>query len=127
MINKDRIVPVTRSDLLSLYGTMLKIANVSYAAITAADGTFTVSGSGAAGNKLCAQPAVSINFGSGVTSGTAYFVADYAFDKIYVNGAAATLADAGLGYDDLTLDAATLYTAALSSGEVTIAAISPAV
>ena len=126
MINKDRIVPVTRSDLLSVYGTMLAIGSVSYGVINAADGEFSVTGSGSVGNKLCSQPAVSIDFASGVTAGTAYFVADFDFKGITVAGAAATIADASpVDVDEIVKDAAVLYKAALATGEVTITAVSP--
>lgn len=125
MINKDRIVPVQKTDLLNLYGTMLKIGSVSYTVIAADDveGNFSVTGSGAAGNKLANQPVKTIDFKSGVTSGTVYFVADYDFDGIKVAGSAATIAAGGVALANVAKDAVTLYTAALSSGEVTITAI----
>ena len=122
MINKERIVPITRSDLLTMYGTILKIANISATAISAADveGNFTVTGSGAAGTKIADQPVKSCNFASGVTGATVYFVADPAYEGFKINGAAVVTAGA-----TVVADAATLYTATLSSGTVTIAAISP--
>lgn len=125
MVNKDRIVPVTKTDLLNLYGTMLKIGSVSYTVIGADDveGNFSVTGSGAAGNKLANQPVKTIDFKSGVTSGTVYFVADYGFTGIKVAGSAATIAAGGVALANVAKDAVTLYTAALSSGEVTITAI----
>ena len=54
MINKNRIVPITKVDFLTLVGIILKIANVSTTVIVSKDveGTFEVTGSGAAGNKL---------------------------------------------------------------------------
>lgn len=126
MINNDRVVPVQKIDLLSLIGTVLAIANVSYSVIAATDieGDFEVTGSGAAGTKLANQPVKTIDFKSGVTSGTVYFVADYAFDGIKVAGAAATIAD---GSATVKADGVTLYTAALASGEVTITAVTPVV
>ena len=129
MINKDRIVPVTKSDLLSLYGTILTIASVSFTVLASKDveGTFEVTGSGAAGTFLANQPVGTLDFKSGVTGGTVYFVADYDFSAIKVAGAAATLADASLDLDEVEKDAGTLYKAVLSSGEVTISAVSPVV
>ncbi len=129
MINKDRIVPVTKSDLLSIYGTILTIASVSYTVLASKDveGTFEVTGSGAAGTFLANQPVGTLDFKSGVTGGTVYFVADYDFSAIKVAGAAATLADASLDLDEVAKDAGTLYKAVLSSGEVTISAVSPVV
>lgn len=129
MINKDRIVPVTKSDLLSLYGTILTIASVSHTVLASKDveGTFQVTGSGAAGTFLANQPVETLDFASGVTGGTVYFVADYDFSAITVAGATATLADASLDLDEVEKDAGTLYKAVLSSGEVTISAVSPVV
>ncbi len=129
MVNEDRIVPIQKIDYLSMIGTVLKLHGTSFAVIASADvaGNFSVTGSGAAGNKLANQPVKTIDFVSGVTSGTVYFVAASDFDKIKVAGAAATLADAGLTYDKVKKDGVTLYTAALSSGEVTITEVTPAV
>lgn len=124
MINKDRIVPVQKTDLLSLIGTVLAIANVSYGVLASTDveGDFEVTGSGAAGNKLANQPVKSLDFKSGVTSGTVYFVASYDYEGIKVAGVAATIAD---GSATVINDGATLYKAALASGEVTITAVTP--
>ena len=128
MVNANRIVPVEKIDFLSLIGTVLAIANVSTAVIAAKNvqGDFEVTGSGSVGNKLANQPAKSINFASGVTAATVYFVAAYDFGAITVNGAAATIADASpVDLDEVKPDGITLYKAALSSGEVTITAVTP--
>ena len=124
MINKDRIVPIQKTDLLSLIGTVLSIANVSYGVIASTDveGDFEVTGSGAAGNKLANQPVKSLDFKSGVTSGTVYFVAAYDYEGFKVAGAAATY---GSGSVTVAKDGATLYKAVLGSGEVTITAVTP--
>lgn len=127
MVNNDRIVPIQKIDLLSMYGTVLKIASVSATVLAATDinGDFSVTGTGAAGTFLANQPVKTLDFASGVTSGTVYFVAGYDFEGITVAGSEATIADAGLDLDDIKPDAVTLYTATLGSGEVTIAAITP--
>ena len=126
MINNDRIVPIEKVDYLSMVGTIMKLAGTSFAVVAVGlDGLATVSGSGAAGNKLCNAPVKTINFGSGVTSGTAYFVADYDFKAINVNGSAATIGDGGVALANVKKDGITLYTAALSSGTVTITEVSP--
>ena len=126
MINNDRIVPIMKMDLLTMFGTILGLHGTSYSVLASSDveGDFSVTGTGAAGNKLANQPVKSIDFASGVTSGTVYFVAAYDYAGITVAGAAATIAD---GSATVVADGATLYTAALSSGEVTITAISPVV
>lgn len=120
MINSNRIVPIERVDFLSLVGIVLKIANVSCTAISAADveGNFEVTGSGSVGNKLANQPVKSLDFKSGVTAAVVYFVADYAYEGFKVAGTAVTTSGA-----EVKADGISLYTATLSGGTVTIAAI----
>ena len=127
MVNNDRIVPIQKIDYLSMIGTILTLNSTSFDVLAAStiDGTFSVTGSGAAGNKLANQPVRILDFASGVTSGTVYFVAAYDFDKITVAGAAATIDDSGLALADIEPDGITLYKAVLGSGEVTITAVTP--
>lgn len=127
MINTNRIVPVQKTDLLSLIGTVLGLIGTSYAvlAATTIEGAFSVTGSGSAGNFLANQPVQTLDFPSGVTGATVYFVPAYDFTAITVAGAAATIDDAGLDLDDVQPDGVTLYKAVLSSGEVTITAVTP--
>lgn len=126
MINKDRIVPIQKMDLLTMIGTILALHGTSYAVLAASttEGAFSVTGSGAAGNKLANQPVKSLDFASGVTGGTVYFVPAYDYAGITVAGAAATIAD---GSDTVKPDGVTVYKAVLSSGEVTITAVSPVI
>ena len=126
MINKDRIVPIQKMDLLTMIGTILALHGTSYAVLAAStvEGAFSVTGSGAAGNKLANQPVQSLDFASGVTSGTVYFVAAYDYAGITGAGAAATIAD---GSAAVNPDGVTVYKAALASGEVTITAVSPVI
>lgn len=126
MVNNDRIVPIQKMDLLTMIGTILALHGTSYAVIAAStvEGAFSVTGSGAAGNKLANQPVQTLDFASGVTSGTVYFVAAYDFNGITVAGAAATIAD---GSATVKPDGVTLYKAVLGSGEVAITAVSPVV
>lgn len=129
MINKNRVVPIMKMDLLTMIGTILNIASVSYSILASKDitGNFSVTGSGAAGTKLADQPVKTLDFASGVTSGTVYFVPAYDFAGITVAGADATFDDAGLDLDDVIADGVTLYKAVLGSGEVTLTAVSPIV
>lgn len=126
MINKDRIVPVQKIDLLTLIGTILGLHGTTYAVLAAStvDGAFEVTGSGDAGNKLANQPVQSLDFKSGVTAGVVYFVPAYDYEGIKVAGSAATIAD---GSATVNPDGVTLYKAALASGEVTVTAISPVI
>ena len=126
MINNKRIVPVQKIDLLTLVGTILGLIGTSYTVLAATDteGTFSVTGTGAAGNKLANQPVQTLDFATGVTGGTVYFVAAYDYAGITVAGAAATIAE---GSATVQPDGVTLYKAELSSGTVTITAVSPVV
>ena len=113
MINSDRIVPITKVDLISMYGLILlqDSNNSSMAALQAdtVDGQFSCG----TGIKLAAQPVKSCNFTS--TSGTLYFVADYDYVGFTKAGAAVTMAGA-----TVVADGHTLYKAVLSSSTVTI-------
>lgn len=125
MINNNRIVPVQKMDLLTLVGTILGLIGTSYSVLAAetVEGDFSVTGTGAVGNKLADQPVKTLDFASGVTGGTVYFVPAYDYAGITVNGAAA-YAD---GSADVLPDGVTLYKAVLASNEVTVTAISPVV
>lgn len=122
MVNNDRIVPIMKIDFLSMIGTVLAIANVSATVLAADDieGDFSVTGSGSVGNLLANQPVKSADFKSGVTAGTVYFVADYAYEGFKVAGTKVVTAGATVKADGITL-----YKAALASGTVTITAITP--
>lgn len=126
MINNDRIVPIQKTDLLSMIGTVLNIASVSYAVLAATDieGDFSVTGTGAAGNFLANQPVKTLDFPEAVTGGTVYFVPAYDYEGITVAGAAATIAD---GSATVSPDGVTLYKAELASGEVTVTAVTPVI
>lgn len=125
MINKDRIVPIKKIDFLSLVGVILGIGGTSYDILASADveGTFEVTGSGAAGTLVANQPVKTLDFKSGVTSGTVYFVPAYDYAGITVAGAAATYASGSV--ESVQADGITLYKAVLGSGEVTLTAVTP--
>ena len=127
MINNDRIVPVMKMDLLSLFGTILGIGGTSYNVLAASDidGTFSVTGSGSAGTFLCNQPVQTLDIPAAVTGCTLYFVAAYDFAGLTVAGAAPTFNGSYLDNDDVLPDGATLYKAVLSSGTVTLTAVTP--
>lgn len=119
MINTDRIVPVTAVDLISLYGLILKqdSNNSSLVALDATNpGEFEVASS--AGSLLIAdEPVASLDFASGYTAGTVYFVPAYDYVGFTINGTAVIPESDS---DDVTADGRTLYKAVLGSGEVTI-------
>ena len=117
MINDKRIVPVTKVDLLTLYGNIMKLAGTTVAAVQASQpGVFVVSSG--SGNVIAAEPIKSFDFASGVSAMVVYFVPAFDYDGFKVQGTKVTTAGA-----DVDADGATLYTATLSSGAVTIAKV----
>lgn len=120
MINSDRIVPVTATDLITLYGLILKqdtTNNSSLAALNALDveGDFKVTSGSAP--LLASQPAKSIDIdatASSVTSATIYFVPAYDYKGFTIDGVAITPTGT------VVADGSTLYKAILATGAVTI-------
>lgn len=119
MVNKDRIVPIQKIDRLSAIGEILALTSTSYSVLAAdtVSGEFTVA---EAGTYLANQPVKKLNFGSGASSGTVYFVADYDYEGFALNGTATVTAGATVKADGVSL-----YSATLADGTVTIAAITP--
>ena len=113
-VNKDRIVPVTDIDLITLYNMILNATGTTMTAIAADDdkGSFTVS----AGNKICNEPATTINITA--ASGNFFFVA--AHDFVGLTGKTV----AGV---DVVPDGVTLYKVAISSGTATVSLMTPGV
>ena len=109
MVNKDRIVPITKTDYLSLIATVLTLSGETFDLLPADDveGNFTISTDG---TYLLNEPAKSINFED---DGTALFVPAFGFEGV-------------MQETDPVLDGtATLYSAANSSGTVTLSAVTP--
>lgn len=121
MINKDRIVPVVATDLISLYGViLLQDSNNSGLAKLSADaiGEFQVKTNSA--KLLAAEPVKKLDFDattSSVTAGTVYFVADYDYEGFSIDGVAETPAAGSVAVE---ADGCTLYKAVLASGDITI-------
>ena len=113
MINTDRIVAVTKTDLISLYGVIMALANVSVEALDAVNpGEFEVSTT--AKTYLADEPIATLDFGSSVATGTVYFVPAYDFVGFTKDGAAIP------NNGDVVADGASLYKAVLASTAVTI-------
>lgn len=119
MINTNRIVPVTAVDLISLYGLILlqNSNNSSLAKLDATDpGVFEVAATD--GSLLIAdEPVESLDFASGYTAGTVYFVPAYNYSGFTINGEAKA---AAAGSDEVVADGRTLYKAVLATGDITI-------
>lgn len=120
MINSDRIVPVTATDLITLYGLILKqdtTNNSSLAALNALDveGDFKITSGSAP--LLASQPAKSIDIdatASSVSAATIYFVPAYDYKGFTIDGVAITPTGT------VVADGSTLYKAVLATGTVTI-------
>lgn len=109
----DRIVPVHRTDLISLYYAAFAIAGSAPTKIIAiAPGEFEVEAAG-----LCVEPVKKAKITA--TSGVIYFVPAYDFEG-FTNGSDAKVEIAGADVDP---DGVSLYSLTISSGTYTAAKI----
>lgn len=120
-INHERISPITETDLLSMYGTILKLTETDAPELLeAADpGEFAVTEDGK--SYLANEPVKTLDFGEGVSSGTVFFVPAYDYAGFTISGTATVTAG-----DTVDPQSHALYSAALASGAVTVTAITPA-
>lgn len=116
MINNDRIVPVQKTDLLTLYGNILKIASVSVTVLASTGiGEFEQDTNSA--TVIANEPVKSLNFGSSVTAATVYFIPDAGYQGFTKTGATLTVTG------EVDADGVTLYTATLSTNALTFAKV----
>lgn len=116
MINTDRIVPVTVTDLLTLYGNILKIANVSVEKLTGVNGVYQVKTNSKV--YICDEPVESLDIdatASSVSANTTYFIPGYDFQEVSKDGTKVTAT--------VEADGRTLYKAVLDSGTVTVSKV----
>lgn len=116
MINKNEIVPVQATDLLTLFGTTLKIANVSVEALTGVDGAYQVNTNSKI--YIADAPVKTLDIdatASSVTANTTYFVPDYYFEGVSKDGVKVAA--------EVEADGATLYKAVLDTGVVTVSKV----
>lgn len=124
MINENRIVPVTKTDLLSLYSVILKqdSNNSGLAKLVSSDivGNFEIKTNSAV--LIADQPVVSCDIdatASSVSAATLFFVADNAYAGFSIDGLAVTPAE---GSAAVVADGS-LYKAVLATGAITITKI----
>lgn len=122
MINKDRIIPVQATDLLSLYSVVLKMDsnNATLAKLDALDvnGNFKVTSGSAP--LICSQPVETIDIdatASSVSAATIYFVPSYDYVGFSIDGTAVEVTG------DIEPDGASLYVATLSGGSISVTKI----
>lgn len=119
MINNDRIVPVQKIDLLSLYGTIYNLLDESgITPLVSTDvlGDFIVEENG---TYLANQPVKTCDFADSVTSAVVYFIPDFAFVGFSINGTAAEVEA------EIQPDGVSLYKAVLADSAVTVSAVTP--
>lgn len=118
MINNERIVPIQKCDLLTMYGLILTLTEDTAPTKLTADeiGTFTVSTNSA--TVIANEPVKTLDFASGVTAGTVYFVAAYDFAGFTIDGTATATTGDTIDANDVTL-----YSATLADSAITIAKI----
>lgn len=121
MINSDRIVSVTKTDLISLYSVILAqdSNNSGLAKLVSTDiaGDYQITTDDAIA--IADQPVVSCDIdatASSVDACTLYFMADPAFTGFSIDGDAVEAAE---GSVDVVADGS-LYKAVLASGDITI-------
>ena len=120
MINKDRIVCVTKTDLISLYGLILKQdttnnSTLAKLASKSVDGDFQITSGSAP--LLADQPVKTCDIdatASSVSSCTLYFVPALDFVGFSIDGTAVSTTG------NVDADGATLYKAVLATGAITV-------
>lgn len=123
MINTNRIVPVSATDLISLYGLIL-LQDSNNSGLTAlaannAEGDFQIKSGSAA--LLASEPVKTCDIdatASSVSSATMFFVPAYDYAGFSIDGVAVQTAGA-----QVSADGRTLYKATLATGTITLAKV----
>lgn len=115
MINTNRVVPVTQTDLITLYSVILTLAAATAPEKIAPTDPGVFSQGTNSKHVLCSEPVKSFNFASTATAGTVYFVASHDYEGFSLSGT--KTATAGT---TVVPDGRTLYKAVLSSGTITV-------
>lgn len=118
MINSSRIVPVTQTDLLSMYSIILVLAASTAPEKISSSSPGVFSQGTTSKTVLCSEPLKSFNFAAAATAGTVYFIASYDYQGFSLSGTKTTTAGT-----TVKPDCRTLYKAVLSSGTVTISQV----
>ena len=136
MINKDRIVPVMKTDLLSLYATMLALAGQSFTILEGdGSGNFTFDGEGGGGERgmkvkassdavfLANEPVKSVDLSTASGDFTLFFVAAYDYEG-FGEGEGDGDEPAPMPFrgvlSPVEADCSTLYVATMNSGDFSV-------
>lgn len=114
MINNDRIVPVQKIDLLSLYATIIAIADEEQPLIIESEdvaGTFGADSDNNSMSSICNQPVKTLDIMDEMTGGSIYFVAAHDFEWVKYND------EVVVEPSNVITDAATLYKIVITGGE----------
>lgn len=117
MINTDRIVPIQKVDLISMYALILQQSAATLAPVSAVDAEGNFEITEAETPLIANEPVSTCDIDTEVTEATIYFVPAYDYAGFTVDGSAATIAE-----NDVTVnpDGRSLYKAELASGTITI-------
>ena len=117
MINNNRIVPVTATDLISLYGVILQTVYGDIVKVDASNvvGDFVLTESADNTEYLLSEPAKTIDIDAEIAPITFYFVPAYDFAGISVSGVKAEIET------EIDADGRSLYMATLEESTVTVA------
>ena len=123
MINTDRIVPVQKIDLISLYGLIVQqnssFGSLAKLAADTIDGDYQVKTNSAV--VICDAPVKSVDIdatASSVSACTVFFIADPHYEGFTIDGVAEETEGT-----DVVADGITLWKAVLSSGDITISKV----
>lgn len=116
MINSERIVPVTATDLITLYSVILSMGSAELDPVDAfgTDGDFMVSAGPSNDGWIASEPVKVFDYTSAVTAFVLYFVPAYDYKGFTVEGEAVTPTGA------VEPDGRTLYRAELLNGSIAI-------
>ena len=113
----DRIVPVHRTDLMSLYYFAVGLGSSVYPLKATAPGEFDLTAA-TGSDMFLSEPAKKIQPTAAMGTNSVYFVPDFDFDGFYTaDGQKAELAESSV----VVPDGRTLHTAAIADGEIVVA------
>lgn len=116
MINKNRVVSVTATDLVSLYALILKVAGNTIEKVDAKtpEGIFEID-ENPTDDLIASEPVKSFDFAGTTDAAVVYFVPTYDYEGFKIAGAAVVATG-----DEVVADHANLYKATLATGAVAI-------